>query len=356
MLRVLTINPGSTSTKIGLFDDDQTVFEETIRHSDEDLLKFERVADQFDFRKEMVLNCLKDKGIEIETLDGCVGRGGLLKPIHGGVWNITDAMVKDLHDPPMGEHASNLGALIARAIAESAGGIPSFIVDPVVVDEMDDIARYSGHPYFKRLSIFHALNQKASARKAAEKIGKAYSDINCIVAHLGGGISVGAHKKGRVVDVNNALNGEGPFSPERSGTLPAGHLVKVCYSGFHSESEVNHMLKGMGGFRAYLNTADMREVKKMIADGNEEAAAVFKAMAYQVSKEIGSLAAVLEGQVDCIVLTGGLAYNEDFTSLIEKRVSFAGPVVIFPGEEELPALRDGALRVLKGEETASDYE
>ncbi len=353
--RILTINPGSTSTKIAIFDDEKPVFEEVLRHSSEEIGQFEKIFDQYEFRKKVILETLNEKGINLTKLAAVVGRGGLLKPIPGGTYLADEKMLDDLKVGVLGEHASNLGGVLAYEIAEQLN-IEAFIVDPVVVDEMNHIARISGMPEIKRKSILHALNQKAVARRAAEEIGKPYNDLNLIVTHLGGGISVGAHKKGRVIDVNNALDGEGPFSPERSGGLPVGDLVKLCFSGKYTQDEIKKLIKGNGGLVAYLGTNDGREVVKMIEDGNKHAEVVYKAMAYQVAKEIGSCSAVLKGKIDAIVLTGGLAYDKMFIKWISDSVDFISKVLVYPGEDEMIALAQGGLRVLNGEEEAKRYE
>lgn len=355
MYRILIINPGSTSTKIGVYDDTTPVFEETLRHSAEEIGKYKTIYEQYDFRKNVILNSVVEKGIDIKSIDAVVGRGGLLKPIEGGTYAVNDKMLEDLKVGFQGQHASNLGGIIAYEIAKPLN-IPSFIVDPVVVDEMEDIARISGMPEIQRISIFHALNQKAVARRYAREYGSKYEDLNLIVAHMGGGISVGAHRKGRVIDVNNALDGEGPFSPERTGTLPVAALLKLCYSGRYTLDEMKKKITGKGGFVAYLNTNDAREVEKMAREGNREAELIYKAMAYQVAKEIGACAAVLKGDVDAIILTGGLAYGKEYAEWIRERVSFIGKVVVYPGEDELLALAEGGLRVLSGEEKAKEYK
>lgn len=352
--RILVINPGSTSTKIAIFDNEKSIFEETLRHSAEELAPFEKVYDQYEFRKNIILETLNEKDINVTKFSAIVGRGGLLKPISGGTYEVNEAMLRDLKDGVSGEHASNLGGIIAHEIASQLN-IPAFIVDPVVVDEMDEIAKVSGMPEIERKSIFHALNQKAVARRAAKEMGKTYEDSNIIVAHLGGGISVGAHKKGRVVDVNNALDGEGPMSPERSGSLPVGDLVKMCFSNKYSLDEIKKKIKGKGGLVAHLKTNDGREVSSMIDNGNKKAALVYEAMAYQVAKEIGVCAAVLEGKVDAIVLTGGIAYDEKIVKWISDRVSFIGNIKVYPGEDELIALAQGGLRVVRKEEQAKIY-
>lgn len=353
--RILTINPGSTSTKIAVFDNDKCVFETTLTHPSDEIAKYEKIIDQYDFRKKVILDTLSEQGFNLQNLSGVVGRGGLLKPIKGGTYAVNDLMLQDLRVGLMGEHASNLGGIIAFEIASKLN-IPSFIVDPVVVDELQDVARISGMPEIPRVSIFHALNQKAVARRAAAEIGKHYDEVNLIVAHLGGGISVGAHEKGRVIDVNNALDGEGPFSPERTGGLPVGDLAKMCFSGKYSHNDIKKKIKGSGGLVAYLNTNDGREVTKMIQAGDKNAELIYKAMAYQVAKEIGSCAAVLKGNVDGIVITGGIAYDKAFVSWVSEAVGFIGKLFIYPGEGEMQALAEGGLRVLSGEETAQSYE
>lgn len=354
-IRILAINPGSTSTKIALFHNEKEIFQETIRHSPEELKPYPKIIDQYIFRKETILKILDKKEINIRKLNAVVGRGGLLKPISGGTYIVNEKMVNDLKQGLYGEHASNLGGLLAFEISRNLD-IPAFIVDPVVVDEMEPIAKISGTPEIERKSIFHALNQKAMARRAAGDLGKKYEEINLVVVHLGGGISVGAHKKGKVIDVNNALDGDGPFSPERSGGLPFGALMKMCYNGKYSYDELRRKLIGRGGLVAYLGTNDGREVKKRIDAGDEQAKLIYKAMAYQVGKEIGSQCAVLKGDIDAIVLTGGLAYDNMFIDWIKEMVSFMAPVMVYPGEDELLALAHGALRVIIGGEKAKTYE
>ena len=354
IFRILTINPGSTSTKIGVFDNEELVLEKTLRHSSEEIGKYEKIADQFEFRKTVIKEALNEGGIKISDLDAVVGRGGLLKPIQGGTYAIDDMMVEDLKVGVLGEHASNLGGLIAKEIGDEVN-IPSYIVDPVVVDELNEVARVSGMPEIDRKSIFHALNQKATARRAAKEMERKYEDCNFIVAHMGGGISVGAHEKGRVVDVANALDGEGPFSPERSGGLPVGDLVKMCFSGKYTQDEIKKKIKGNGGLVGYLNTNDGRDVEAKIAKGDKNAKLIYEAMAYQVSKEIGSSASVLKGNVDAVLLTGGIAYSKLFTSMIEERVKFIADVKVYPGEDEMIALAQGGLRVLNKEENAKVY-
>ena len=352
--RILVINPGSTSTKIGVFTDDIPLVERTIRHANEELDRYDSIFEQYEFRKHVVLEELDREGINVSRLSAVCGRGGLLRPIEGGTYLVNDRMLSDLRSGYNGQHASNLGGVIAHEIA-SGLNIPAYIVDPVVVDEMEPLARVSGFPGIERKSIFHALNQKAVARRVAQDLGKKYEDVSLIVAHMGGGITVGAHRHGKVIDVNNGLNGDGPFSPERAGAVPAGDLVKLCFSGDFYREEVMKKLVGQGGLSGYLGTNDALKVERMIKKGNSEAQLVYEAMAYQVAKEIGAASAVLKGRVDGIVLTGGLAYGKAFTQLISDRVSWIAEVIAVPGENELQALAEGALRVLRKEEDAKIY-
>ena len=353
--KLLIINPGSTSTKISVFEDEKEVFGETIRHSSEEIGEFKHISDQQNFRTEVILKILKDNKIDIKELDAVVGRGGLLKPILSGTYNVNDNMLKDLKESIKGEHASNLGAIIANEISKSIGK-SAFIVDPVVVDEMEEIARLSGVPELPRKSIFHALNQKAVAKRYARENSKNYEDINVIVAHMGGGVSVGAHKKGKIVDVNNALDGEGAFSPERSGGVPSGDLARMCFSGKYTLEEILKKITGKGGFVAYLDTNDARVVESAALDGDPKAKMVHDAMGYQVSKEIGAAATVLNGNVDAIILTGGMAYGKPMVNLIRERVGFIAPMVIYPGEDEMLALAQGVIRVHNGEEEVKEYK
>lgn len=353
--KLLIINPGSTSTKIGVYEDENPILVETLRHSSEKIGKFGNIFEQFEFRKNVILDVLKEKNFDINTLNAVVGRGGLLKPIEGGTYRVNENMLKDLKVGILGQHASNLGGIIANEIAKGLS-IPAFIVDPVVVDEMEAEARISGIPEIERKSIFHALNQKAVAKRYANEIGAKYEDINVIVAHMGGGISVGAHKKGRVVDVNNALDGEGPFSPERSGGLPIGDLVKLCFGGKYTYEEIKKMINGKGGLVAHYNTNDVRVVAEAMRNGDKKAELLLHAMGYQVAKEIGKCSVVLCGKVDAVILTGGIAYGKEIVQCIKERVEFIAPVVVYPGEDELLALAEGGLRVLKGEEEAKEYK
>lgn len=351
----LIINPGSTSTKIGVFEDETLLFEETLRHSTEEIARYDSIVDQTDFRRQIILDLLKEKNFDIHSLQVVVGRGGMLKPIPGGTYPVSDELLKDLKVGVQGQHASNLGGILAREIGDSIG-VPSYIVDPVVVDELMPIARYSGVPELPRTSVFHALNQKAVAKRYAKEQGVPYDSLNLIVVHMGGGVSVGAHEKGRVVDVFNALDGDGAFSPERAGAVPSGALIKLCFSGQYTEKEVYKKIVGNGGFNAYVGTNDMRDVEKMVQNGDTKATEVREAFIMQVAKNIGSMSCVLKGKVDQIIITGGIAYDKVVIAGLKERVGFLAPVTVYPGEDELLALTQGALRVLNGEEKALDYE
>ena len=353
-IKTLVINPGSTSTKVGVFEDETLLFEETLRHPTEEIAKYASVIDQKDFRKEIILDFLKEKDCDPKSLDVIVGRGGLLKPIPGGTYAVSDALLADLEKGVQGQHASNLGGILAREIGDKLG-VPSYIVDPVVVDELTDKARLSGMPELPRRSIFHALNQKAVARRYAKEHGTRYEDLNLIVIHMGGGVSVGAHDHGKVVDVNNILDGEGCFSPERSGTVPVGDLVKMCFSGKYTQQEIYKKICGNGGFNAYLHTNDARVVEKMVKEGSAEAKLVQDAFYYQIAKDAGAMAAVLCGKVDQIILTGGIAYDPYTLEVLQKYLGFIAPITVYPGEDELLALCQGALRVVTGEEKAREY-
>ncbi|MGB9769896.1 MAG: butyrate kinase [Caldisericum sp.] len=354
-MKVFVVNPGSTSTKIAVFENENSLFEKTIRHSSEELKDFKSIIDQYDFRVNVIEKELKENGFDLRDFDAFVGRGGLLHPIESGTYRVNDDMLKDLMECRYGEHASNLGAIIAYNLAQKVHK-PAYIVDPVVVDEMEPLARYSGLKGIERKSIWHALNQKAVARRAAKDLGKRYEDVNLVVVHLGGGISVAAHKKGRTVDVNNALNGDGPFAPERAGGLPTISLVDLCMSGKYSYEEMKKMLAGKGGLVSHLGTNNALEVEERIEKGDSYARLVYEAMAYQVAKTVGEMATVLYGEVDAIVLTGGIARSQMLTDWIKERVSFIAPVLIYPGEDEMRALLEGALRVLRGEEKEKIYE
>jgi len=352
---ILAINPGSTSTKFSLFEEEKLVFEKTLRHSAEELKNFEKITDQFHFRKNLIMNELSVRKIDLGKIAAVVGRGGLVKPIESGIYKVNQRMKDDLTAGFSGQHASNLGGLIADDIASSLCCASAYIVDPVVVDELQSVARISGHPEIERRSIFHALNQKAVARIYAASKGKKYEDLNLIIAHMGGGISVGAHKHGKVIDVNNALDGDGPFSPERSGGLPSGQLIDLCFSGRFTHDELKAMITGKGGMVAYLGTNNFIEVCKMAEKGDTKAILVKEAASYQIGKEISALAAVLNGEVDAIILTGGMAYQDSNTSSIRSMVGFIAEVVVYPGEDELKALAFNGLLALDGKIEIKTY-
>jgi butyrate kinase len=352
---ILAINPGSTSTKFSLFEEEELVFEKTLRHTAEELKNFEKIADQFHFRKDLIMNELSERKTDIKKIAAVIGRGGLVKPIESGIYGVNKKMKDDLMAGISGEHASNLGGLIADEIASSLCCAAAYIVDPVVVDELQSIARISGHPEIERKSIFHALNQKAVARIYASTIGRKYEELNLVIAHMGGGVSVGAHKKGKVIDVNNALNGDGPFSPERSGGLPSGQLVDLCFSGRFTKAELKTMLTGKGGMMAYLGTNNFIEVCKMAEDGDTKALLIRTAASYQVGKEIGAMAAVLNGKVNAIILTGGMAYQDANIREIRSMVEFIAEVVVYPGEDELKALAFNGLLALDGKIEIKTY-
>ncbi len=352
-IKSLIINPGSTSTKIGVFEDETLLFEETLRHSTEEISQYATIADQKDFRKKIITDLLENKGFDVKSLNVVVGRGGMLKPIPGGTYAVTDELLADLKVGKQGQHASNLGGILAREIADSIG-VPSYIVDPVVVDELMPIARYSGVPELPRKSVFHALNQKAVAKRYAKEQGVPYESLNLIVVHMGGGVSVGAHEKGMIVDVFNALDGDGAFSPERAGGVPSGDLIKMCFSGKYTEKEVYSKIVGKGGFNAYLGTNDMRDVVKK-AETDTFAAEVKDAFTFQVAKDMGSMACVLKGKVDQIIITGGIAYNACVIDALKERAGFIAPFTVYPGEDELLALAQGAIRVMTGEEKVMEY-
>lgn len=353
---ILAINPGSTSTKFGLFENEMPLFTQTADHSRDDLAPYESIYDELSFRFRTIDNALGEAGYPLEDLDAVVGRGGLLRPISCGTYPVTETMARELKKISLkGGHASNLGGLLARGIADPLG-IPAFIVDPVIVDEMIDEARFTGIPGIRRKSIWHALNQKAAGRRGAEELGKPYEELNLIVAHLGGGITVGAHKKGRAVDVNDGLNGDGPFSPQRTGAIPAADMVELCFSGETDRDSLLKVIRSGGGLSAYFGSQDAREVIARIDRGDDLARRIYGAMAYRIACEIGARTIPLKGKVDALILTGGLAHEERLIGLIKKHTHHIAPVLVYPGEDELLALTQGALRVLNGEEEARDYE
>jgi butyrate kinase len=354
--KILAINPGSTSTKIAVYRNAKSVFLKTIRHNSEELVRFARITDQFGFRKDIILKELLEAGLDINKISAVVGRGGLIKPIESGVYFVNERMKDDLRNAIRGEHASNLGALIADDIANSLPSAKAYIADPVVVDEMQPVARISGHPKFERVSIFHALNQKAISKQYAKSLDKKYEELSLIVAHLGGGISVGAHYMGRVIDVNNALDGEGPFSPERAGTVPAGQLAKLCFSGEISYEEVKKILTGQGGLVAHAGTNDAYEIEMKAKSGDKKAQLLQDAMSYNIAKNIGQMAAVLKGRVDGIILTGGIAHNPYLVEYVKEMVGFIAPVAVYPGEDEMQALALNGLSVLRGDVLPLEYK
>lgn len=358
--RYLTVNPGSTSTKVATFvvESGKLSLEhkETIQHAMERLSAFHDVPDQFEFRKALVLEWLAEHELSLADVDVFVGRGGFTKPIPSGVYRVNEIMADHLRKQLTGSHPCNLGGLIVRALAEEAERSENaFIVDPAIVDEMDEIARLSGMPDVPRVSKVHCLNHKAVGHAYAESIGKTYADLNLIIVHMGGGTSTAAHQRGRMIDVNNGLDGEGAFTPERSGGVPTGDFMQLCYSGRFTLDEMKKKIKGQGGLAAYLNTTDAVEVERRIEEGDEKAALVYRAMAYQIAKDIGAFAAVLSFEVDAILLTGGLAFGTEFCDWIEGRVGKIAPVVRYPGGDEEMALANGVHRGLAGKRSIREY-
>lgn len=353
--RILVINPGSTSTKIAVYNNQKKEYLKNINHPKDFLLNFKSVADQFDYRKKIIIEDLQCAGIDIHDFAIIAGRGGLLKPITGGVYKVNEKMLSDIKNP-MGEHASNLGGMIAYSIAKETGkDIPAIIVDPECIDEFEEIARISGMPEIPRKSFVHALNQKAIARTFSKEINQNYEEINLIIAHMGGGISVGAHCRGKIIDVNNALDGDGPFTPERCGGIPAGQLVELCFSGKYPKEKILKILKNQGGLYAYLGTGDAIKIENMIINGDENAELVYDAMIYQIAKEIGAMSTVLKGVVHGILLTGGLAHSSIITDKLIERVKHLGQIKIYAGEGELEALAMNALMVLNNEIEVKEY-
>lgn len=352
--RILVLNPASDTTKIGVFDNDILIMEKTLHHSPSQFEDFDSLAGQSGVRKQAILEALDEEGMNVSNLAAVCGRGGLLRPIEGGTYLVNQAMLEDLKKGILGQHASNLGGIVAYEIAEGLN-IPSFIVDPVVVDELSPIARVSGFNGIERKSIFHALNQKAVARRYAKERGRSYEDVRLIVAHLGKGTTIGVHQAGKVVDVNNGLHGDGPFSLERAGTVPSGDLVELCFSGEYSRRDLLLKLIKNSGVAGYLGTSDSVRIERRIQNGDLEAKKVYEAMAYQIAKEIGAASAVLEGRIDAIILTGSLVHGKELTEEITKRIQWISDVMIEPGENELQALAEGAVRVLNREEDAKTY-
>jgi butyrate kinase len=356
-MKLLVINPGSTSTKIAVFEDDKNIFQKNLQHDAGDLKNFKIVTEQFEFRKKAILDVLREEGYNVNDFKAVVGRGGLMHPIPSGVFEVNERLKEDLRSCYYGEHASNLGALIADDIANAIPGCKAFTVDPVVVDELQDVARIAGHPLFRRSAAFHALNHKAIAKLYAKQTGKTYEELNLIIAHLGGGISIGAHRKGKVVDVTNAVDGEGAFSPERSGTLPALQVASLCFSGKYTFQQIKRILTGEGGMVAHLGTNQFQKIEEeLIPSGDKNAALVHETMAYNIAKFIGAMATVLEGKVDAVLLTGGIAWNPLIVKSISKKVAFLAPVSVYPGEDEMAALAANGLAALLGDATIERYD
>ena len=353
-MRILVINPGSTSTKFAVYEGETPLLLRSIRHKPEELAPYKTILDQFDFRYNLVMNEIKVTNVDF-NFKAVIGRGGLGKAVPGGVYEINEKMLEDTRNSAR-EHACNLGCLIAHKIAQQIPGCRCFIADPVVVDELNDYARICGIPEIKRVSIWHPLNQRAIARRFAREIGKKYEDMNLIICHLGGGISVAAHEKGVAVDAPNALDGEGPFTPERAGTIPAADLVRLCFSGKYTQEQILKMITGKGGLNAHLGTTDLMEIEERINNGDEHAKLILDAMIYHVAKAIAAQSAVLCGKVDAILLTGGMAHSDDLTSDLRKRIDFLAPTYCFPGEDEMGALAGNAAAVLKGKREAKEYK
>jgi len=352
---ILAVNPGSTSTKFALYDGGEQLYDKTLRHSSSELEGFSNMISQLPFRYRVIMEALRQEGTDLSMVSAVVGRGGLVNPIESGIYEVNELMKQHLTLAVNGEHASNLGALLADMIVSSMPGAKAYIVDPVVVDELEPLARLSGHPLFSRKSIFHALNQKAVARIYASSVGKNYEDMNLVVAHMGGGISVGAHRRGRVIDVNNALNGDGPYSPERSGGLPASQLADICFSGNYTSAEVKAMLAGKGGLVAYLGTNNFQEANRRADEGDVQARLVVDGCSYQTAKEIGAMSVVLRGEVDAIILTGGLAFDTGHVERITRMVKSIAPVFVYPGEDELKALAFNGYLAVTGQIAAKVY-
>ncbi len=354
---ILTINPGSTSTKIAVFNGEECIFTINLSHGVEELSTLHTFEEHYEFRKNIIIQELDKAGISINDIKIIVGRGGVIKPLPSGVYAINDAMKEDMKKGwENSKHGANLAGLIAEEMSKNIPGARAMIADPPIVDELDDVARLTGHPDFSKRTIFHALNQKAISRKHANEKGEVYENLNLIVVHMGGGISIGAHRKGKVVDVNNCLDGDGPFSPERSGSLPVGDIVKLCFSGTATHEEVRKKLVGQGGMIAYLGTNDAREVEQMISEGNKKAELVYEAMIYQVSKDIGAMFTVLKGEVDAILLTGGIAYSSRVVERIRERTGKLAEIYVYPGEDEMGALAMNGLLVLRGNATVKEYK
>ncbi len=353
MPRILAINPGSTSTKVALFENEVEAKSAVLRHSPEELARYARIWDQLDSRLRSIRKLMAEWHVAPHDLDAVVGRGGLLKPVAGGVYRVNDRMLEDARRGVQGQHAANLGCALASLVAHEAGA-PAFVVDPISVDEFEPLARYSGHRLLERRSLSHALNLHAAARRAAARIGRDYEQANFVVAHLGGGISVSPIRAGRIIDVNDASS-DGPFSPERTGGLPLQGFITLCFSGKYSEAQIRRLVMGEGGLVSYLGTSSAEEVENRIAAGDRVAEEVYEAMAYQIAKEIGAMATVLAGKVDAVVITGGLARSQRLVEWTRRRVEFIAPVLVLAGEFEMRAMAEGALRALSGKAAVKDY-
>ncbi len=352
--KMLILNPGSTSTKVSVFENEENLVAVSIGHPADEIRKFESIWDQYEYRKDAILKVLKDNNLDIDKIDIIACRGGNVRPIEGGIYELNSQMLEDMKSGKYGVHATNVGNLIAYDLGQKLA-IPVITLDPPVTDEFCDYARLSGIPQISRQSSFHALNQKATARRVAEKLNSTYEELNFVVVHMGGGISVGAHKQGRVIDCNNALNGDGPYSPERAGTLPNAALINMCFSGKYSQDDMLRLMTGKGGLVAYLGTTDALEIEEKIKKGDRQAENIYMGMAYQIVKEIGSMAAALAGKVDAIAFTGSLAYSEKLMTYIKERVEFIAPIYEIPGENEMEALASGALRFLTKAEEPRSY-
>ncbi len=352
--KILAINPGSTSTKIAIYEDERPLWVPTLHHSHEEISRFEKALDQLEWRRGLIMKAIEENGFNIHDLSAVIGRGGLIKPVPGGVYEVNARMQDDLIHAEK-KHVCNLGGLLAAEIAETAG-VKAYIADPPVVDEMCDEARISGLPSCPRKSIFHALNHKATARLHCKRNGLCYEEVNLIVVHMGGGISVAAHRKGQVIDVNNALDGDGSFAPDRAGSLPSCSLIRACFSGkFSSADEMIRFISSKGGLVAYLGTNSVIEIRSRIEQGDTQAKKLLDAMCYNVSKQIGAAAAALCGKVDAILLTGGIAHCEPVVDYIRDHCAFIAPLSVYPGENELESLALNALAVLRKEREASVY-
>lgn len=356
MGRILVINPGSTSTKLAVYEEDKKVLEESIAHEKEDVDQFASVFEQLEYRYNMILEWLKKNQVRTDSLDAIAARGGMLHPVEGGTYEVNEKMIADLQGAKYGEHASNLGAPLAEKLADKKKGTICLIADPTCTDELCDYARMTGSALVENISKYHALSQKSIARKTAESLGKTYESCNLIVAHMGGGITIGVHKCGKVVQVNNGLDGNGPFSPERAGTIPRTQLIELCYSGKYTKEELKKLLNHKGGMVSYLNTNNMQSIEAAVTAGDEKSRRYLEGMCYQIGREIGAGAAVLKGKCDAIILTGGIAYSYMVVDFIRDMVSFIAPVIVEPGSDENRALAEAAIRVLSGKEQMKQYQ